>query len=121
MIKHAVRKHFGDLEDESLVTNYFDKLIQIPIRVPALGTQEVRAYMMMLFIENSSLGGDEKDRLREAMADRLKESWRGKSVNRAFVGDQGVELPAPLILQLNTAERLAPVMTSAKGSPAIPV
>lgn len=115
MIKHAVRKHFGDLTDESLVTNYFDKLIQIPIRVPALGTQEVRAYMMMLFIENSSLSGDEKDRLRDAMAGRLKESWRGKSVNRAFVGDQGIELPAPLILQLNTAERLASVMTSAKG------
>ena len=55
MIKHAVKQHFGGLEDETLVTNYFDKLVQIPIRVPALGTQEVRAYMMMLFIENSEL------------------------------------------------------------------
>ena len=40
MIKHAVRRHFGDVDDE-LVTNYFDKLIQLPIRVPPLGTQEV--------------------------------------------------------------------------------
>jgi len=54
MIKHAVRKHFRGLDDETLVTNYFDKLVQIPIRVPALGTQEVRAYMMMLFIETVS-------------------------------------------------------------------
>ena len=40
----------GNIEDD-LVVNYFDKLIQIPIRVPPLGTQEVRAYMMLLFIE----------------------------------------------------------------------
>jgi predicted KAP-like P-loop ATPase len=52
MIKHAVRDHFKGLQDDSLVTNYFDKLIQVPIRVPALGTQEVRAYMMMLHVAN---------------------------------------------------------------------
>ena len=49
MIKHAVRKHFDGVNDE-LVINYFDKLIQLPIRVPPLGTQEVRAYMMLLFL-----------------------------------------------------------------------
>jgi predicted KAP-like P-loop ATPase len=42
MIKHAVRHHFKDVDDK-LVTCYFDKLIQVPIRVPPLGTQEVRA------------------------------------------------------------------------------
>src|SRR6202008_4831902 len=46
MIKHAVRRHFEGITDDDLVTNYFDKLIQVPIRVPQLGTQEVRAYMM---------------------------------------------------------------------------
>ena len=49
MIKHAVRSHFDGVDD-TLVTNYFDKLIQVPIRVPPLGTQEVRAYMMLLFV-----------------------------------------------------------------------
>jgi predicted KAP-like P-loop ATPase len=33
MIKHAVRRHFDGVNDD-LVTNYFDKLIQVPIRVP---------------------------------------------------------------------------------------
>ena len=54
MIKHAVRQHFKGVDDD-LVTNYFDKLIQLPIRVPPLGTQEVRAYMMLLFVESSDL------------------------------------------------------------------
>ena len=62
MIKHAVRQHFDGV-DETHVTNYFDKLIQVPIRVPPLGTQEVRAYMMLLFIENSTLPATDKERL----------------------------------------------------------
>ncbi len=48
MIRQAVRLHFKDSSlDDDLVTNYFDKLIQIPIRVPPLGTQEVRAYLFL--------------------------------------------------------------------------
>ncbi|WP_284764347.1 P-loop NTPase fold protein [Arthrobacter sp. efr-133-R2A-63] len=50
MIKHAVKQHFQGLDDDELVTNYFHKVVQIPIRVPALGTQEVRAYLMVLFM-----------------------------------------------------------------------
>ena len=61
MIKHAVRRHFDGVDDD-LVTNYFDKLIQVPIRVPPLGTQEVRAYMMLLFVENSGIGADDQAR-----------------------------------------------------------
>src|SRR3989344_2092317 len=54
MIKHAGRRHFDGVDDE-LVTIYFYKLVQVPIRVPPLGTQEVRAYMMLLFVENSEI------------------------------------------------------------------
>src|SRR6202140_5389638 len=46
MIKHAVRRHFEGVPDALLVTNYFDKLIQVPIRVPPLGTQEVVRYAL---------------------------------------------------------------------------
>ncbi|MCG4274512.1 KAP family NTPase [Acetobacter senegalensis] len=62
MIKHAVRRHFEGVPDDLLVTNYFDKLIQVPIRVPPLGTQEVRAYMMLLFVENRG-GPGKSDRV----------------------------------------------------------
>ena len=112
MIKHAVKKHFGGLEDPTLVTNYFDKLIQIPIRVPALGTQEVRAYMMMLFIENSELETGDKDALRTAIASQLRESWKGKRVDKNYIANCGVKLPTALIPRLDTAERLAPLMTT---------
>ena len=107
------QRRFGGLDDEKLVTNYFDKLIQIPIRVPALGTQEVRAYMMMLFVDNSTLEQEKKDAIRQAIVGRLKETWQGKRVDRAFVISQANDLPADLISKLDTAERLAPLMTTA--------
>ena len=115
MIKHAVKQHFGGLDDETLVTNYFDKLIQIPIRVPALGTQEVRAYMMMLFIENSELDELQKDTLWKAIASQLRESWKGKRVDKNYIASCGVKLPTTLTARLDTAERLAPLMTTSKS------
>ena len=84
MIKHAVRDHFNSV-DESVATNYFDKLIQVPIRVPPLGTQEVRAYMMLLFVENSGLTTDDKEAIRIKVCDQLSQSWRGQRVDRAFM------------------------------------
>lgn len=120
MIKHAVRKHFGDLADGDLVTNYFDKLIQIPIKVPTLGTQEVRAYMMMLFVENSSLEAEQKESIRKQVASQLRKSWQGNRVDRSFLKNLGIELPSDLIARLDAAEALAPLMAGAnsiKGNP----
>jgi predicted KAP-like P-loop ATPase len=115
MIKHAVRKHFVGVSDDLLVTNYFDKLIQVPIRVPQLGTQEVRAYMMLLFVDNSDLSDGDKEKIRGAVIGQLRQTWQGKKVDRAFVQSLGVQLPEPLVGQFDTAERLSSLMTSASG------
>lgn len=114
MIKHAVRRHFEGITDD-LVVNYFDKLIQVPIRVPPLGTQEVRAYMMLLFVDNSNLDQAIKDRIRAGVCDQLTKTWQGKRVDRAFVATLHADLPAALVGKLDTAERLAPLMVAATG------
>lgn len=115
MIKHAVRRHFEGVTDDKLVINYFDKLIQVPIRVPQLGTQEVRAYLMLLFIENSDLDEELKETLRDKIVEQLKQTWRGKRVDRAFLETLHDSYPPKLIGQLDSAEKLAPLMTSASG------
>ncbi|MBS1833576.1 MAG: ATPase [Acidobacteria bacterium] len=115
MIKHAVRKHFEGVPDDLLVTNYFDKLIQVPIRVPALGTQEVRAYMMMLFIENSALPEYVQEKIRAGVCQQLRQTWQGKRVDRAFVQSLHDNFPDELVGKLDTADRLAPLMTTASG------
>lgn len=115
MIKHAVRRHFEGVPDDLLVTNYFDKLIQVPIRVPPLGTQEVRAYMMLLFVENSDLANDVKEKIRSGVVAQLRQTWAGKRVDRAFVESLHPSLPSTLIGRFDTADRLAPLMTTASG------
>lgn len=115
MIKHAVRKHFKGIPDDLLVTNYFDKLIQVPIRVPPLGTQEVRAYMMLLFVENSGLDADTKEKIRAGVCAQLSQTWQGKRVDRAFVQSLHDAFPSELVGKLDTADRLAPLMTTATG------
>ena len=111
MIKHAVRRHFGDV-DETMATNYFDKLIQVPIRVPPLGTQEVRAYMMLLFVDDSDLPASEKESIRASVCTQLSRTWRGMRVDRAFMETLHQDLPNQLRGRLDTAERLAPLMTT---------
>ena len=115
MIRHAVRRHFEGVPDDLLITNYFDKLIQVPIRVPPLGTQEVRAYMMLLFVENSDLAGVIKERIRAGVCAQLSQTWQGKRVDRAFVQSLQDALPAELIGRFDAADRLAPMMTTASG------
>lgn len=112
MIKHAVRRHFDGVDDD-LVTNYFDKLVQIPIRVPPLGTQEVRAYLILLFVENSELPEATREAIRNKVCQRLAETWRGKRVDRAFVESIHSDLPTELVGRFDTADRLAPLMASA--------
>lgn len=113
MIKHAVRRHFEGV-DEELVGNYFDKLIQVPIRVPPLGTQEVRGYMTVLMADASSLTAARKTAIREAVCAQLAKTWQGARVDRAFIKGVDSNLPSDLLAQLEVVDRLAPIMTTAK-------
>jgi predicted KAP-like P-loop ATPase len=114
MIKHAVRRHFDNVDDQ-LVTNYFDKLIQLPLRVPPLGTQEVRAYMMLLFVEKSGLEGPTREQIRARVCEQLGKTWQGKRVDRAFLQSLHANFSGELIGQFDTADRLAPLMATASG------
>jgi predicted KAP-like P-loop ATPase len=114
MIKYAVKRHFEGITDDDLVTSYFDKLIQVPIRVPPLGTQEVRAYMMLLFVENSGIDKGLKEHIRAKVCEQLSQTWQGKRVDRAFVQSLGT-IPSELVARLDAADRLAPMMTKASG------
>ena len=114
MIKHAVRKHFDNPSDD-LVTNYFDKLIQVPVRVPTLGTQEVRAYMFLLHIEEADLSDEQKSKLRAAVCKQLQDSWKGNRVDVNFLSTLDVDLLPDLVTKLGTAERLTTLMTTSKN------
>lgn len=113
MIKYAVRRHFPNVT-EDLAVNYFDKLIQVPIRVPPLGTQEVRAYMMLLYVDNSDLDGKVKEEIRSGICKQLAQTWQGKRADSAFIQTLH-KFDNELIGKFDTADRLAHLMTTASG------
>lgn len=114
MIKEAVRVQFqGTRVDDDIVVSYFDKLIQVPLRVPPLGTNEVKAYLMMLFVEKSLLGTNDtedkkaKEAVRIAVNKRLASSWKGEAIDAEFVQNLIANCPEPLKAELELADRLA--------------
>ena len=124
MIKHAVRRHFKfskeSQSEESYVENYFDKLIQVPIRVPPLGTQEVRAYLIMLYVASSNLTLEQKETVRASVCKQLSLTWKGSRVDRRFMESLETHFSNDLVARFDSADRLAPVMTTAsniRGNP----
>lgn len=57
MIEYAVRNHFPDLPastgPNSYARGYLEKLIQVPFRMPALGSAETKVYLtLLLYLSN---------------------------------------------------------------------
>ena len=112
--KLALEKHL-EISNQTLVTNYFDKLIQVPIRVPKLGLQEVRAYLILLYIEKSSMKDTDKVAIREEICNQLAASWQGKRVDREYINSLSFEIPEEVNRGVDVAEHIAPILTHDLG------
>lgn len=114
MIRNAVRSHFGntDLSDE-LVTSYFDKLIQIPIRVPRLGINEVKGYLILLLADLAERKGiistKEKDDGYNAIIANLRKCWAGGLTKKIIEHAYG-QAASKLSMQIDMADQLANTM-----------
>jgi hypothetical protein len=86
MIRGAVRAHFAGMDIESgLVTSYFDKLIQIPLKVPRLGVNEVKVYLALMMadlaVRQQQLTPKFQPQGQTALLALLKTAW-GKGITR---------------------------------------
>lgn len=124
-IRGAVRVHFeGTGITSDVATNYFDKLIQVPLHVPRLGVNEAKAYLALLLMERGRADGDlDKDRFDQALIDvpeRLKTSWRGDAISTEFLHSLvGVNNKKMQDL-MGLAEGLAPLLTQSSAVNANP-
>ncbi|SEK06056.1 KAP family P-loop NTPase fold protein [Paraburkholderia diazotrophica] len=124
MIRGAVRAHFKGVEiEEGLVTSYFDKLIQIPLRVPRLGINEVKAYLALLLTDLAARKGKLPREVHSAghaaVLKLLKKSW-SKGITRELLDDAFAPQKAAVARELDIADQLAPLLvTSAEiaGNP----
>lgn len=124
-IRGAVRVHFeGTGISSEVATNYFDKLIQVPLHVPRLGINEAKAYLALLLMERAHADGVfEKvgfDAAKEAVPKRLQTSWKGDAVTSEFLQSL-VGLGNTHMLELmQLAEGLAPLLTQSSAVNANP-
>lgn len=124
-IRGAVRVHFaGTGLDDDVATNYFDKLIQVPLRVPRLGSNETKAYTALLFLERAhrsdQLDATNFEAAKASVEARLRETWTGKSVDLAFLETLVPAGNTELLGLMGLAERLAPLLFSASTVQANP-
>lgn len=124
MIKNAVKLHFGVEEMSSdLITSYFDKLIQIPVHVPRLGTNEIKAYLILLLAENRMKDGSlDKDTYQQAKATllaALKQAWH-KEITLGVMQEAFRDKAHSLQLEIEIADQLAWILVNSdkiRGNP----
>lgn len=115
-IKGAVRVHFAGTEiKDEVATNYFDKLIQVPLQVPRLGVNEAKAYIALLLMQRAKEDGvfnpTKFDIARAEVSKRLRDAWRGDAVSLEFLEAQvGVDNQL-MVERMKLADGLAPLLT----------
>lgn len=119
MIRNGVKAHFGDVElSEGLVTSYFDKLIQVPIRVPHLGVAEIKVYIVLLYLEAALNQGKITERyLSEAkkkLNELLSQAWRQDVDKDAIMKVLGDGIDQTIIDAVSMAEQLASILVTAE-------
>jgi hypothetical protein len=118
MIRHSVAKHFND-PNAAHVRDYLDKVIQVPLRVPQVGTEDLRAYMYSLFVGLAA--PDKLTAVQAYLLAALQQGWQGKTFDKNAVAKLAGE-PPELLDNLAIADVLAPILAWApnvQGNPRI--
>lgn len=124
-IRGAVRVHFeGTGITSDIATNYFDKLIQVPLHVPRLGVNEAKAYLALLLMERENAEGNFKpekfEEAKKLIPARLQASWRGDAVTAEFLHTLVDPADENLVKLMDLAVGLAPLLTQSTAINANP-
>ena len=127
MVRHAVKEHFNGI-DEKHVTDYLDKLIQLPVKVPKISTREVRAYLFLLYASIHGTYGSQEakiENLRTGLENNLRLSWSEDPIsveNALLLLDVDGPRTLNLLNDFIVADRIAPLLATSKsveGNPRI--
>jgi predicted KAP-like P-loop ATPase len=114
MIEYAVRRHFPELPastgPQSYTRNYLEKLVQVPFRLPALGSAETRTYVTLL-LATRELALEDAQTLIDAGREDLKRPWVSRGLDAAVVtkalgGEPGPNTRAALDLSQQISRML---------------
>ena len=119
MIRGAVRSHFGNVDlSDGLVTSYFDKLIQVPLKVPRLGISEVKGYLVLLLAElaerKSVITKEARNAAEVTILKAVRKSWSG-GLTRKKMEEAFGKSASKISREIDLADQLAGLMATADG------
>jgi len=122
MIRLAVPQYHKGVSQRHQ-TDYLDKLIQIPVHVPRPGIVEIRAYLIMLIAQDYDVSSIELEKLRLALEESLKLSWKQPQISvDELLDGRDINDIAELRNRFKVAEQLAPLLAESSninGNPRI--
>ena len=120
MLRLAVRKHFEVSDqtlDETHLQSYYDKLIQLPFRIPSLTVPDAIIYMTLLVLEQQpDLSLENLEQVRSELCNRLAMTWDGSRITRQAIMKSigNLKVSDGFESRISLIERLAPMMVNSK-------
>jgi predicted KAP-like P-loop ATPase len=110
LVQQAVERRFPEPlgAKNEIAQNYLEKLVQVPIRIPSLGPNEVRSYMNLLFGQ-LRLGERFPDLCQKIHTEAGGESW-DSVLDYAWFQRNVQELPPEFVEDLDLTERIGVVL-----------
>jgi len=92
MVQYSVKQHFPDLPNSmgsrSYALNYLEKLIQVPFRIPPLGTVEIQHYITLALTE--AVLGSKHDafvKLAAIAREGVREPWKAERIKPEVIAE----------------------------------
>jgi hypothetical protein len=120
LVRYAVRSRFPELPGDSVgvANEYLEKLIQYPIRIPALDSAEMETYVNLLFASKASLLPNQFETVRQHVLNVTAQSLMNVRFNAGVAQQLLGTVPDELKEQLAIAQRISSVLASGlKGNP----
>jgi predicted KAP-like P-loop ATPase len=92
MVQYSVKQHFPDLPNSqgprTYAQNYLEKLVQVPFRIPPLGSVEIQHYITLVLTE-AALGPQHPAfrRLVEIARQKMQEPWKAERITPTEISD----------------------------------
>lgn len=92
MVQYSVKQHFPDLPNSqgprTYAQNYLEKLVQVPFRIPPLGSVEIQHYITLILTE-AALGPEHRafQRLVEIARQKMREPWKAERITPTEISD----------------------------------
>jgi predicted KAP-like P-loop ATPase len=111
LIRYAVSTKFPGFQERSGIgRDYLEKLIQYPVKVPALGKSEIENYIKLLFVNSPDVNKEQFEQIRSTALERALSSFQVQCLDYECIKGVMQDVSQEIIDGFTLAESLAPIL-----------